>query len=143
MVKLDIWIRVIRAKFFLAGIPSVILGTVIAWYQIMTFNLLYFLLALCGVIFAMAGCYTFNEYFDFKSGVDTAVRVKDITPFSGGSRVLPEGLIQPSSVFKAGLVFWMLASLIGIYLTLVRGWVVLLLAFCRSLYRSVLYISSI
>ena len=140
MVKLDIWIRVVRAKFFLAGIPSVILGTVIAWYQIMTFNLLYFLLALCGVIFAMAGCYTFNEYFDFKSGVDTAVRAKDITPFSGGSRVLPEGLIQPSSVFKAGLVFWMLASLIGIYLTLVRGWVVLLLAFA-GLFTGVFYTS--
>jgi len=140
MVKLDVWIRVIRAKFFLAGIPSVILGTVIAWYQTMTFSSLYFLLILLGIILAMAGCYTFNEYFDFKSGVDTAVKVEDMTPFSGGSRVLPEGLIQPSSVFKAGLVFWLLASVIGIYLTLVRGWIILLLAFA-GLFTGAFYTS--
>ncbi|PCN50248.1 1,4-dihydroxy-2-naphthoate octaprenyltransferase [Candidatus Geothermarchaeota archaeon ex4572_27] len=135
-----VWIRVVRLKFFLAGIPSIILGTAIAWHRGAAFNPLYFALALCGVVFAMAGCYTFNEYFDFKSGVDTAVRPEDITPFSGGSRVLPDGLIQPYSVFKAGLVFWTLAFAIGVYLALMRGWVVLLLAFA-GLFTGAFYTS--
>lgn len=122
-----VWLRVIRIKFFLAGLPTVILGTAVAWYVHKLFSLELFILTLLGVCFAMAGCYLFNEYFDYKSGVDLAISPSDIIPFSGGSRVLPEGLMSPSAVFRAGILFWGLAGVIGIYLTMLRGWVVLLL----------------
>ncbi len=81
----------------------------------------------------MMGCYTFNEYFDWRSGVDLAVEDRDITPFSGGSRVLPEGLLNPSSLFKLGVVSWLVALAIGVYLTLLRGWTILALAFSEVL----------
>lgn len=128
MVEFKAWLRAVRPKFWLAGIPSVILGAAIAWCYAKTFNPAYFLLTLFGVIFAMVGCYTFNEYFDFKSGVDLAVKNDDITPFSAGSRVLPEGLVEPTHVLKVGAVFWLLAFLTGVYLTSVRGVLVLILA---------------
>ncbi len=127
------WIRVVRPKFFLAGIPSVILGTAISWHLARIFDLSYFLLTLLGIIFAMAGCYTLNEYFDFKSCVDLIVKEEDITPFSAGSRVLPEGLISPPLVLKAGIIFWLLASMIGAYLTLVRGWLIVIFALAGML----------
>ncbi|RLG89869.1 MAG: hypothetical protein DRO36_07050 [Candidatus Hecatellales archaeon] len=128
MAGLDAWVRVVRAKFWLAGIPPVILGVAVSWYLVRMFSLPYFLLTLLGVIFAMVGCYTFNEYFDFKSGVDLAVKNEDITPFNAGSRVLPEGLIKPFSVFRVGIVSWILTFVVAFYLTLVRGLLVFSLA---------------
>lgn len=65
--------------------------------------------------------YTFNEYFDFKSGVDLAVKSNGITPFSAGSRVLSEGLGKPSHVLQARVIFWVFAFLTGVYLASVRG----------------------
>jgi len=128
MAKLKVWIRVVRPKFWLAGIPSIILGAAIAWYCAKTFNLTYFLLTLFGIIFAMVGCYTFNEYFDFRSRVDLVVKSEDVTPFSAGSRVLPEGLVKPSHVLKIGVVCWGFAFIIGVYLAYVRGILILALA---------------
>lgn len=122
------WIRVMRVKFFIAGIPSVFLGAAISWYLAQKFDFIIFFLTLLGVVLAMAGCYLFNEYFDFKCGVDVIIKKEDITPFSAGSRVLPEGQISPSSVFKAGVIFWFLACAIGVYLTIIRGLLVILLA---------------
>jgi 1,4-dihydroxy-2-naphthoate octaprenyltransferase len=122
------WVRVIRIKFFVAGIPSVILGAAISWYLAQKFDLHIFLLTLIGVMLAMAGCYLFNEYFDFKSGVDVIVKKEDITPYSAGSRMLPEGYVSPSSVLMAGIIFWFLACVVGVYLTMTRGLLTIILA---------------
>jgi 1,4-dihydroxy-2-naphthoate octaprenyltransferase len=128
MVRWKAWIEVIRVKFFLAGVPSTFLGASLAWYMHRKFDAPYFFLSLFGILLSMVGCYTFNEYFDFKSGVDVIIRQEDITPFSAGSRVLPKRQLNPYSVFKAGVIAWALAFIIGLYLTLVRGWLVMLLA---------------
>jgi len=121
------WINVVRVKFFLAGIPSIILGTCLAYYYYKVLNIHVFLLTFLGVSLAMAGCYTFNEYFDWRSGVDIIVDEKDITPFNAGSRMLPLGLLNPKTVFKAGFIFYMAAIAIGLYLTLICGFPVLVL----------------
>jgi 1,4-dihydroxy-2-naphthoate octaprenyltransferase len=41
-----------------------------------------------------------NEYFDYKSGVDFKTMK---TPFSGGSGVLPAGLLNPRNVYIVGI----------------------------------------
>jgi 1,4-dihydroxy-2-naphthoate octaprenyltransferase len=43
------------------------------------------------------------------------------TPFSGGTGVLPENLLNPSSVYAAGLMFLAIGTSIGIYFVFVRG----------------------
>jgi 1,4-dihydroxy-2-naphthoate octaprenyltransferase len=121
------WIEVVRVKFFLAGIPSTVLGACIAYYYFKTFNIYSFLLTLLGVSLAMAGCYTFNEYFDWRSGVDVIIDEDDVTPFNAGSRILPLGLLDPRSVLRAGFIFYMVAVTIGLYLTIVCGLPVLIL----------------
>lgn len=125
LITWKVWARVMRVKFFLAGIPSVFLGAALAYYLVGKFDPLYFFLTLIGVVLAMIGCYTFNEYFDFKSGVDVVIRKEDITPFSAGSRVLPEALLAPLLVLKAGITAWIIAFIIASYLALVRGWLVI------------------
>lgn len=119
MGKLIAWMRVIRTKFFLAGIPPFILGASIAWYESKSLNLPLFLLTFGGIILAMAGSYTFNEYFDFM--VDVKIQNEDITPFNSGSRVLPEGLVKPKNVFIAGIIFWVIATIIGLYIIYLKG----------------------
>jgi 1,4-dihydroxy-2-naphthoate octaprenyltransferase len=121
------WIEVVRVKFFLAGIPSTVLGACIAYHYFKVFNIYVFLLTLLGVSLAMAGCYTFNEYFDWRSGVDLVIDEDDVTPFNAGSRILPLGLLDPRSVLRAGFIFYMAAITIGLYLTVVCGFPVLVL----------------
>ena len=118
------WIDVLRIKFFAAGIPTVILGAALGNYWAGSFNPVNFTISLIGVILAMIGTYTFNEYYDFKSGVDVLVPREHITPFNAGSRVLPSGFLKPSSVFKAGFVAWILYSIIAVYFTFSVGWVI-------------------
>ena len=40
---------------------------------------------------------------------------------SGGTGVLPEGLLKPKSVYIAGIAFLILGSLIGIYFVIIFG----------------------
>jgi 1,4-dihydroxy-2-naphthoate octaprenyltransferase len=122
------WIEVIRVKFFLAGIPSVILGVALSIYWTGYFNFLNFTLSLIGVILAMIGTYTFNEYYDFKTGVDIIIPSDHVTPFNAGSRILPSGTLKPEPVLKLGIVAWILYSFIAAYFTLTIGWLIIPLA---------------
>jgi 1,4-dihydroxy-2-naphthoate octaprenyltransferase len=82
------------------------------------FNLTYYVLAVIGVTLAQNAVNVLNDYYDYKSGVDAAT-VK--TPFSGGSKFLVSGLIQPKNALSFGLVSLLLATPIGAYFVLTRG----------------------
>lgn len=125
MSSWEAWIRIIRPKFFLAGIPSVILGVALAVYWTGYFNLLNLMLSLVGVILAMIGTYTFNEYYDFKTGVDVIIPIENVTPFNAGSRILPAGILKPEPVLKLGIIAWILYSLIAVYFTFTIGWIII------------------
>jgi 1,4-dihydroxy-2-naphthoate octaprenyltransferase len=125
--KILAWMNVIRVKFFAAGIPPVILGFSVAYYVEGLLSPDLFLLTLFGIVTAMIGSYTFNEYFDFKSGVDLVVKDDHVTPFNSGSRVLPSGLLDPEKVFDVGLFASLVTVAIGLYLTWIRGPLVLVL----------------
>lgn len=76
-------------------------------------------IVLVGAVASHASVNAFNEYFDFKSGLDAMTKR---TPFSGGSGTLPG---QPS---LARATLWMasaaliLAAVIGLYIIDLRGW---------------------
>ena len=81
-----------------------------------------FVLVLVGAIAAHISVNAFNEYFDFKSGLDFKTRR---TPFSGGSGALPE---RPEFAGKALLNAWVafvLTGLIGLYFIWLIGWQIL------------------
>ncbi|MEM2102670.1 MAG: 1,4-dihydroxy-2-naphthoate octaprenyltransferase [Candidatus Bathyarchaeia archaeon] len=124
--RLLVWLKEIRAPFLSAVIVPVLLGTVVAWFSFKVFDPLYFVLCLLGAVFMHAGANVANEYFDYKSGCDT-VKTDFASPFSGGSGLLPAGVLDPKKVHKVSLVFFALASVIGVFLAFVRGWVVLVL----------------
>jgi 1,4-dihydroxy-2-naphthoate octaprenyltransferase len=123
--QLKLWIRAMRAPFFQAVMIPAVLGTTVAWYRTGVFHLGYFLLAFLGVVFIHAGTNLANEYFDHKSEADDIN--KEFTAFSGGSRVIQEGLISPKGIYKACLLFFGLGTLVGLYLVWVRGWPLLVI----------------
>ncbi|MFC1861282.1 prenyltransferase, partial [Chloroflexota bacterium] len=59
-----------------------------------------------------------NEYHDYITGVDLHT-IK--TPFSGGSGILPAGLLRPKQALWFGLITFLMAVPIGIYFVIVKG----------------------
>jgi len=136
--KLKIWFLETRPQFLLLSVVLAFLGTCIAWYD-GAFHLGYALLAFVGLLLAHISANVLNDYFDYKSGIDLETKR---TPFSGGSGILPAGLLKPRQVFWFGLVSFLLAAGIGVYFVVVRGWLLLPLllvaALCILLYTPII-----
>jgi len=141
-VNLKKWLMIIRAPFLPLSVILMFLGTCVAWFAISkspgsyeAFNLGHALLGLLGLILAHISVNVFNEYYDYKSGVDLKTKK---TPFSGGSGAIPSGIISPRQAFWLGLISFILAVPIGVYFTIVKGWLLLPLllvaALCIFLY---------
>lgn len=123
--KLKAWFRAIRAPFFTAAIVPIFVGTASAWHQGAPFRLADFIIALVAMVALHAGCNMANDYFDHKSGNDDIN--EEVTPFSGGSRVIQEGLISPKSILIAALIALTIGSALGMYLVFTRGWPILII----------------
>ncbi len=81
-----------------------------------------FLLALTGALSAHISVNTFNEYQDFRSGLDL-VTLK--TPFSGGSGALPANPQKASLVLTTAVLSLLVTIAVGLYFIQLRGWGIL------------------
>jgi 1,4-dihydroxy-2-naphthoate octaprenyltransferase len=128
------WLLVIRAPFLPLSVVLAFLGTSIAWYD-GALHFGYALLAFFGLLLAHISVDVFNEYFDYKSGVDFKTQR---TPFSGGSGALPSGLVSPKQALWLGIGSLLAIIPIGIYFTIVQGWqllpLLLVAAVCIVIY---------
>lgn len=117
-----LFINATRLPFLTASIVPVFVGTAVAWKDGFL-NAPLFLLTFLGAAFFHIGANVINDYFDHTSGVDEANLSP--TPFSGGSRLIQRGLIEPGKARNLALVFYALGTLIGLVVMLLRGWQVL------------------
>lgn len=124
--RILLWIRAVRAPFLTASIVPVLLGTAFAYGKGL-FDLRYFIVALVGMCCLHMGCNLANDYYDHKNRDDWVNRTP--TPFSGGSRIIQEGLLTPESVLRVALSLFFLGMCMGIYLCLVRGWELFIIGF--------------
>ncbi|HEY4681589.1 MAG TPA: prenyltransferase [Nitrosarchaeum sp.] len=115
---LSVWLRVIRVRFLLASVIAVSVGLAINWRQNSIIEPFDAVLTFAGVMALHASVDLLNDYWDYKRGIDTATKR---TKMSGGTGVLPEGLLQPSSVYRAGIGFLILGSVIGFYFVFTDG----------------------
>lgn len=118
MSNLKVWLRVIRIKFLLASVISVCLGLAINGWQNGTFDLEFAVLTFVGVAALHASVDLLNDYWDYKRQIDTDTKR---TKFSGGTGVLPEGLLKPSQVYKAGIIMLIIGSSVGAFFVFERG----------------------
>ena len=118
MAKVKTWLMEIRAPFLLVTLVSVLVGVSVVVHESHPINALYLALAFVGALLSHIAVNVFNEYFDYKSGVDFKTMK---TPFSGGSGVLPAGLLNPRSVFILGVVCIAAIIAIGGYFIYAQG----------------------
>ena len=124
---ISVWLRVIRIRFLLASVIAVSLGLAINWWQTGSIEIFDAILTMCGVLALHASVDLLNDYWDFKRGIDTATQR---TKMSGGTGVLPEGLLKPKQVYVAGIIFLIVGAAIGAYFVFTDGIIIgLILAF--------------
>lgn len=119
------WLRAIRAPFFTATIIPISLGAIVAWYDGVSFNWLKFWLTLIGGLLIHCGTNLANDYFDHISGCDEVN--PNPTPFSGGSRVIQEGIIPAEKILYVAVAAFIIGAKIGLYLNSLSGTNVILI----------------
>ena len=115
---LSVWFRVIRVRFLLASVIAVSVGMSLNWWQNSSLELFEAGLTFAGVMALHASVDLLNDFWDFKRGIDTKTTR---TKMSGGTGVLPEGLLKPSSVYRAGVAFLIIGTVIGGYFVITDG----------------------
>jgi 1,4-dihydroxy-2-naphthoate polyprenyltransferase len=108
------WFRALRAHFLTASVAPVLVGTAAAWFEARVFDPLLFALALVGAVLVHLGANMANDYFDSRS--ETDAKNASGSAYSGGSRVIQDGLIPARQILAAALICIAAGSLIGLYL---------------------------
>ena len=123
-MHLKLWLRLIRPRFLLASVIAVSAGIVISWSEGAILNLYTASLTMLGVILLHASVDMLNDYWDFKRGIDAKTKR---TPFSGGTGVLSEKILQPKDVRIVGLGLLAAGASIGAYFVVTSGFVIAIL----------------
>jgi 1,4-dihydroxy-2-naphthoate octaprenyltransferase len=108
-----------RVSFLILTPACVAVGVGTASWQTGELDWLNVVLVLIGALAAHISVNAFNEYYDFKSGLDQKTQR---TPFSGGSGTLPA---NPQMARIALLLAWVtfgVVAIIGVYFVWLQGW---------------------
>lgn len=116
--------RAARPNFLVLAPLCVLLGVGLVALQPVTLSAIDIALVLAGGLLAHAAVNLFNEYEDFRSGLDLMTRR---TPFSGGSGALPETPSAAPLVRLAALLALAGVMIIGGYFLWLRGWPLLII----------------
>ena len=106
------WLTVFRLGATARGVLPFLLGAVIAWSQGYDISWAVLTLSSVAVICVMLMTFLINEYYDY----ETDLKNKEFHKLSGGSRVLPMGLIPRRQAFIAAHGFMLVAAIIGLLL---------------------------
>ncbi|MCP4609359.1 MAG: 1,4-dihydroxy-2-naphthoate octaprenyltransferase [Planctomycetes bacterium] len=109
-------IQVSRPNFLAASAAPVLVGSTLAYAITGSFNFGIFILAVLAIMLLHAGANMANDYFDHLSGNDW--KNNNVTPFSGGSRSIQDGLISPRTELLAALAALAAGSAIGLIIVL-------------------------
>jgi len=111
----------VRYRFFLyAGLLPYLLGAAWAYAMVGTFDAPIFWSGLGGVVLAVVGVESFNEYFDSQMGTDRVFDPDDLPPMSAW-------------VLWLGIAAFAGAFTVGVYLTYRVGWPILAFALLGGL----------
>ena len=119
MGNLKIWFMQTRPSFLLLVPVCLFTGVAVSLFEGYAFRPLYFALAFIGGLFAHIAVNVLNEYSDYKTGVDFRTTP---TPFSGGTKILPSGKLNPKKVLIFGLSCLAITAAIGVYFITVYQW---------------------
>jgi len=123
--KVQVWILAVRPKTLPAAAAPVIVGAALAasaghWQGLPA------LAALSAALLLQIGSNLANDVFDYEKGADSGERL-------GPLRVTQAGLLTPAEVKRGMWVVFGLAAIIGVYLIVHAGWVVLIIGLAAIL----------
>jgi len=121
---ISIWWRAARFHFVPPSFLPAILGGVIAWAREGKFSPWLFSLVVLGVTVNHLALNMTDDYYDYKHAIDIK-GLGEGNPYTGGSGTLTSGLIEPLSMLKAFTFLYLVTIAVGLYLTALRGWTVL------------------
>jgi 1,4-dihydroxy-2-naphthoate octaprenyltransferase len=108
-----------RPPFLILAPACALVGLGSAYLQTKHINWFYFVLAVIAAVCAHISVNAFNEYFDYKSEVDTRTQR---TPFSGGSGTLQAHPELSNATLTLSWITLLVVGLIGLYFCSVWGW---------------------
>ncbi len=114
----SIIIKTSRPFTLTAAMSPVFVGTAVAAYN-GTFHLVTFLLTLFSCLFLQIGTNYFNEYFDYRYGLDHAESL-------GSTTVIFRSEMTAQHVLVGGIINFVIAALLGLILVYLVGPVILL-----------------
>jgi 1,4-dihydroxy-2-naphthoate octaprenyltransferase len=120
--SLKTWFLETRPQFLILTPICALVGVGAAAYDGFHLQPLHVILTFVGALLAHVSVNVLNDYFDYRSGIDLAAKR---TPFSGGSGMLPAGLLKAQQVYVLGLASLVGVGAIGIYFIVEWGWQIL------------------
>ncbi len=118
--SLRLWLAAIRPKTLSMAVVPVVTGSVLAWSAQGQVNLAIMLAVLAASMFIQAGTNLYNDAADFQNGNDGPERL-------GPPRMSAMGLLSARQVKTASLISFALAAMLGLWLSWIGGWPILLL----------------
>lgn len=109
-----VWWQLTRPHTLTAAFVPVLLGTALA-LPLTSINLSLFIAMLIACLLIQAATNMFNEYYDFKRGLDNEHSV------GIGGAIVREG-IQPATVMKIALSLYGISMLLGVYICMNSSW---------------------
>lgn len=127
---LKVLLGVARVNFLTLAIMCVGLAAALSWYEVQQLNLLHVILVLIMALAAHISVNAFNEYFDFRSGLDFLTQR---TPFSGGSGTLIKSPDQVNAALVFAIFSLALVIVLGLGFASITSWHLLWLGVPGSL----------
>lgn len=125
--KLIVWLKQTRANFLFLAVFLNAIGIGLAYKYLPSgahMHVTDIVLIILGTVAAHISVNLFNEYSDFRTGIDYNTKR---TPFNGGSGMLVQGLTKQSAVLGAAIGTLLFGLSIGIYYSFVSHWVLFLI----------------
>lgn len=125
--KLVVWLKQTRANFLLLAVFLNAIGIGLAYKYLpqgIHLHVIDIVLIVVGTIVAHVSVNLFNEYSDYKTGIDLNT---NRTPFNGGSGMLVQGLTSPSAVLAAAIGTLIFSLSIGVYYSITSHWFLFLI----------------
>jgi 1,4-dihydroxy-2-naphthoate polyprenyltransferase len=113
-----VWLKTSRPFTLTATVSPIIVGTALAAYE-GTFHIVSFLVTFFSCLFLQIGTNYFNEYFDYRYGLDHAGSL-------GAMTVIFRKEMSAGQVLGGGIACFTIAALLGLYLIFTIGPVILL-----------------
>jgi len=118
------WVLETRPQFLTLSVALVLHGSALAAWQLAergggAFHWVHALLAMVALVLMHGSVDALNDWHDFaKSGIDREITQ---TPFSGGSGLVPAGVLSPTNALVLGFGTLIAGAVIGVYLVSVSG----------------------